>query len=368
MGIKQKIHDIFFRNAFLKKIYCGASYVKGKISCCWKLATPIALYKAFHSQPVFLVFTPEHANLGDHAIAYAEAKMFNRLGIHFFEITGHQLYTLRHYNYLKMLNRATVFVNGGGNLGTLWPDIESMNRSLVEQLPDATICFFPNSIYYEDSPNGRAELQESVKIYNKHPKLFLYAREELSFSLMKSLYRHVKLSPDMVLSLTPNLDSSERSGCLICMRDDVERTVSEDDFKSICEMAAACFEKVGFTNTVLDHNVSVQDREAELGKKFQEFSHAELVITDRLHGMIFCAITGTKCIVLSGKSPKIQGCYEKLKEVDFIRIANNAEDVFLKYKELPEYPNNNRIPTVESKMRSMERDVCSLIKNGVWES
>ena len=91
MGIKQKIHDIFFRNAFLKKIYCGASYVKGKISCCWKLATPIALYKAFHSQPVFLVFTPEHANLGDHAIAYAETKMFNRLGIHFFEITGHQL-------------------------------------------------------------------------------------------------------------------------------------------------------------------------------------------------------------------------------------------------------------------------------------
>ena len=217
MGIKQKIHDIFFRNAFLKKIYCGASYVKGKISCCWKLATPIALYKAFHSQPVFLVFTPEHANLGDHAIAYAEAKMFNRLGIHFFEITGHQLYTLRHYNYLKMLNRATVFVNGGGNLGTLWPDIESMNRSLVEQLPDATICFFPNSIYYEDSPNGRDELQKSVEIYNKHPKLFLYAREELSFSLMKSLYRHVKLSPDMVLSLTPNLDSSERSGCLICM-------------------------------------------------------------------------------------------------------------------------------------------------------
>lgn len=366
MGIKQKIHDIFFRNAFLKKIYCGASYVKGKISCCWKLATPIALYKAFHSQPVFLVFTPEHANLGDHAIAYAEAKMFNRLGIHFFEITGHQLYTLRHYNYLKMLNRATVFVNGGGNLGTLWPDIESMNRSLVEQLPDATICFFPNSIYYEDSPNGRDELQKSVEIYNKHPKLFLYAREELSFSLMKSLYRHVKLSPDMVLSLTPNLDSSERSGCLICMRDDVERTVSEADYKTICLMAASYFEKVNFTNTVLDHNVSVKDREAELCKKLQEFSRAELVITDRLHGMIFCAITGTKCVVLSGRSPKIQGCYESLKGLGFIRITNNPEEVFQEYEKLLDYPIDKGSIAIQDGIECMEHDVCNLINNGTW--
>jgi len=368
VGIKQKIHDIFFRNAFLKKIYCGASYVKGKISCCWKLATPIALYKAFHSQPVFLVFTPEHANLGDHAIAYAEAKMFNRLGIHFFEITGHQLYTLRHYNYLKMLNRATVFVNGGGNLGTLWPDIESMNRSLVEQLPDATICFFPNSIYYEDSPNGRAELQESVKIYNKHPKLFLYAREELSFSLMKSLYRHVKLSPDMVLSLEPSLNSSERSGCLICMRDDVERTVSKADYKTICLKATSYFNNVRFTNTVLDHNVSVKDREAELCKKLQEFSRAELVITDRLHGMIFCAITGTKCIVLSGKSPKIRGCYEYLQGLSFIGLVNSAEEVFPKYEKLLEFPHNSKLPMDIIGMQNLECDVCNLINNNTWDA
>lgn len=368
MGIKQKVHDTFFRDPFLKKLYCGASYIKGKTLCSLKLVLPILRYRMRHDTPVFLVFTPEHANLGDHAIAYAEKQMFGRLNISFYEVTGAQLYTLRHYKFLKVLNHASVFVSGGGNLGTLWPEIESMNRSLIGELTDATICILPNSIYYDDSPDGQRELQKSIEIYNRHPRLYLYAREKLSFSLMQSIYRHVKLSPDMVLSLTPSLEQGKRSGCLICMRDDVERTISEDDFKSICEVAAAYFEKVSFTNTVLDHNVSVQDREAELNKKFQEFSRAELVITDRLHGMIFCAITGTKCIVLSGKSPKIQGCYEKLKEVGFIRIANNAEDMFLKYKELPEYPNNNRIPTVEPEMRSMKRDVCSLIKNGVWES
>lgn len=367
MGIKRKIHDIFFRNTFLKKIYCGASYVKGKIACRWKLVIPMALYKTFHSKPVFLVFTPEHANLGDHAIAYAETKMFNQLGIRFFEITGQQLYVLRDYNYLKMLNCATVFVNGGGNLGTLWPDIESMNRSLIEQLSDSTICFFPNSIYYEDSLKGKLELQKSVEIYNKQPKLFLYAREELSFSLMKSLYRNVKFSPDMVLSLTPNVDSSERSGCLICMRDDVERAVSEADYKTICSMATSYFTKVHFTNTVLDHNVLVRDREAELHKKFQEFSQAELVITDRLHGMIFCAITGTKCIVLSGKSPKIRGCYEYLHGLGFIGLVNNAEEVFPKYEKLLRLPYNSELPTIKAALKNLERDVCNLINYSTWD-
>ena len=37
---------------------------------------------------VFLVLTPEHANLGDHAIAYAEAEMLKKAGIDYVEITG----------------------------------------------------------------------------------------------------------------------------------------------------------------------------------------------------------------------------------------------------------------------------------------
>lgn len=367
MGIKQKIHDTFFRDPFLKKLYCGASYVKGKTLCSLKLVLPILRYRMRHDTPVFLVFTPEHANLGDHAIAYAEKQMFDRLNISFYEVTGAQLYTLRHYKFLKVLNHASVFVSGGGNLGTLWPEIESMNRSLIEELADATICILPNSIYYEDSPDGQRELQKSIEIYNRHPRLYLYAREKLSFSLMQSIYRHVKLSPDMVLSLTPALEQGERAGCLICMRDDVERTVSEDDFKSICEMAAAYFEKVSFTNTVLDHNVSVQDREAELNKKFQEFSRAELVITDRLHGMIFCAITGTKCIVLSGKSPKIQGCYEWLRDLGYITFVDDVAGLKAAYQSLTDASDHYCAERSGAMFERLELDVEHLIRHGDWE-
>lgn len=366
MGIKQLIHDACFRNAFLKKLYCGGSYIKGKAVCFWNLVVPIMAYKMSHRKPVFLVFTPEHANLGDHAIAYAETKMFNRLGIDFCEITGLQLYSLRHYKFLKILDSATVFVNGGGNLGTLWPEIESMNCSLIEKLPNATICFFPNSIYYENTTEGKAELQRSIEIYNQHPRLFLYAREMRSFVLMKEAYQRVRFRPDMVLSLEPNLNTAKRTGCLICMRSDVEKTVSENDYNAICSMAAQHFEVVRFTNTVLDHNVSVSQREKALYEKFQEFAGAELVITDRLHGMIFCAITGTKCIALGGKSPKIKGCYDEIKQLGFIKLADCAEEVFSKYNEISTFQGNDKLTAIRSQMDILEHEVTNLIEYGFW--
>ena len=59
--------------------------------------------------------------------------------------------------------------------------------------------------------------------------------------------------------------------------------------------------------TVLSYDVSVEKREEELKRKFNEFKSAKLVVTDRLHGMVFAAITGTNCIVINSKSPKNEG-------------------------------------------------------------
>ena len=292
--------------------------------------------------------------------------MFGRLGICVHEVTGAGLYTLRQYKMLKVLNHATIFVNGGGNLGTLWPEIESMNRSIIGELDDSVICFFPNSIYYDNDPNGEREFQSSIMLYRQHPRLFLYAREEQSFRIMRGAYQNVKLSSDMVLSLDFTSGSEKRSGCLLCMRNDAERTVTEDEFQSICAVTSQLFESVMVTNTVLDHNVAVQRRETELLNKFKEFRSAELVITDRLHGMIFCAITGTKCIVFDGKSPKIRGCYEDLKELGYIRFAECAAEIAPKYKELSGYPNVYHLPEVREKHKRLEEDVMNIIMRGTW--
>ncbi len=56
------------------------------------------------------------------------------------------------------------------------------------------------------------------------------------------------------------------------------------------------------------------------------FAGSELVITDRLHGMVFAAVTETPCIVLNSRSHKIKGCYEWLKDTGYIMIADNVDE------------------------------------------
>ena len=51
------------------------------------------------------------------------------------------------------------------------------------------------------------------------------------------------------------------------------------------------------------------------------------MITDRLHGMIFAAITQTPCIVLDSLSHKLRGCYEWLKDLDYILFADSVDEI-----------------------------------------
>ena len=95
---------------------------------------------------------------------------------------------------------------------------------------------------------------------------------------------------------------------------------------------------VSDTDMVLPGRVPVDQRENALNEKFAQFAGAELVITDRLHGMIFCAITGTPCIVLDSKSPKVRGCYEWIRHLDYIRFADKPEDIAAEYRAIPEGP------------------------------
>lgn len=367
MGVKQKLHDIFFQNTITKKMYCKASYIKGKIHYGRELATPIKKYKAHNTKPIFLIFTPEHANLGDHAIAYAEQKMLNRLGIRYYEITGNQLYILHQYGYFNLLNNTTIFVNGGGNLGMLWPEIEKMNRWIISELKDSTICIMPNSIYYTPGEDGKKEFRKSIEIYNRHPRLYMYAREETSYGIMKKVYKNVKLIPDVVLSLNECQDlKNRRRGCLFCMRDDVERTLSDKEYQVLYYEAKKLFGEIGVSNTVLDYDVSPADRKKELEKKLKEYQQVELVVTDRLHGMIFCAITGTKCIVLNGKSPKIRGCYHWIETLDYISFMENAADLNVIYKSMPDYPHKYEKGDMQSRFQELEQDIRNIVKFGKW--
>ncbi len=69
-------------------------------------------------------------------------------------------------------------------------------------------------------------------------------------------------------------------------------------------------------------------REFETERKFDEFRRARLVITDRLHGMIFAAITGTPCIALNNSSGKVEGVWSLwLQHLDYVKFVQDATEI-----------------------------------------
>ncbi len=76
------------------------------------------------------------------------------------------------------------------------------------------------------------------------------------------------------------------------------------------------------------------ERDAFVREKMIEFSRSELVITDRLHAMLFSAVTGTPCILLDSKSTKIRGCYEWVKDLGFIRLCERVDEICKLWEEL----------------------------------
>ena len=61
---------------------------------------------------------------------------------------------------------------------------------------------------------------------------------------------------------------------------------------------------------ISQNQILAEVRKSVIVNKLKEFAGAQLVITDRLHGMVFCYLTNTPCIVFSNYNHKVLGTYE----------------------------------------------------------
>ena len=115
------------------------------------------------------------------------------------------------------------------------------------------LLFSINDIYQNTSKNNEI-YQKSLKIYNTHKKLFLYARERYSYDLLKKFYPHCKvyLLPDIVFSypyITNNLPRENK--ILLCLRHDAEGVLSENQINKILDVCKAKMQKLCFLQILL---------------------------------------------------------------------------------------------------------------------
>ena len=156
-------------------------------------------------------------------------------------------------------------------------------------------------------------------------------RDKKSFDLFNSLFPGISsyFIPDIVLSLRLNSKKfkKKRQGVLLCFREDSEKVFSNDKRTIIEQILKQNNLDFSNTTTVVFNGVSKRNRKKELKKKWKEFSSAQLVITDRLHAMIFSVITETPCIAFDNISKKVSGVYNWIDKLEYIQCIDSIDNL-----------------------------------------
>lgn len=195
-----------------------------------------------------------------------------------------------------------------------------MFRTILKEFPNNKIIVLPQTCFFDNVDNSF--FNESLKCYSNHKNLTFFAREIYSLEFMKKYFPkcNVLLAPDIVLYNEKILFKNERKDALCCLRNDKEKVF--DTKSEIVEQLKCQGVDVYFTDTVIPQKVFAINRKKVLYKKLDEFSKYKVVITDRLHGMVFAYLTQTPCLVIENKSYKVKGIYEWIKRSNFIKMYN----------------------------------------------
>ena len=272
----------------------------------------------------------DYGNLGDVAITHAQ-KLY--LGNIFPEYEVVDFPISKTLGNLKSLKRCCnpddiITIVGGGNMGDLYGDIELLRLMIVKAFPHNRVISFPQTIEYINTSKNRFLYNLSKRIYTRHKHLLMCARESVSYAKMKELYPscNVCLVPDIVMTLDERSKILSREENLItfCVRNDKEKKRTELDEELLKSQLVEKGYKLNISDTHIGKSrMSVKERETELRKIWDTFSKSKLVITDRLHGMIFAYITGTPALVLPNSNFKVEKCYEWIKDCGYIKFIKN---------------------------------------------
>lgn len=315
-------------------------------------------------KPIFWILnTPYHGNVGDHAITIAEQKFLKEFfpEVKNISVTGKEI----DENLMQLKNAIrqedVLFITGGGYMGTLWEEEDKRVQSVLDAFPDNKIIFFPQTFYYG---NDEKKTEEDSAFYGEKENVLFLHRERNSYNyftenILKDCKKN-KCVPDMVLYLDERKDT-ERTGILLCFRGDKETVLTAEAKQEIETILCEQGETVKKIDTVYDFLIEEAQSEGMLQHTLSFFRSSELVITDRLHGMIFAQITGTPCIVFDNVTKKVSGVSEWIKEQTNLIVKSNTESL---------WEDINRLRSNKSKEISLYQEyskIAEIIKRYIGE-
>ena len=171
----------------------------------------------------------------------------------------------------------------------------------------------------------------SSKVYKQNSKLTLAVRENYSLTRAKIIFPTTKciLVPDIVSSLMGTLSNQPvhklPQKALLVLRDDEESCLTAPVKSGLTAVLSKRISTISTTDTMAQNVDVINDvnRMSLLNEKWAEFSEADLVVTDRLHGMLFAILTERPCLVFANNNHKIESTISTwLQDTERIKLVN----------------------------------------------
>ncbi|MBT9262725.1 polysaccharide pyruvyl transferase family protein [Lactobacillus sp. MYD3] len=309
---------------------------KEELQVIWK-----ALCSKLLNKPVIYFFgLATYGNIGDIAISIASEAFIlqnsKRVLITINDSVSVRLAkVLRHF----VTENDCVVFQGGGNMGNIYQIIESERENVFREFnhTNALQIQLPSSVNF----NAIDEKDEDLNLI--YDKVHVFTREAASYAEANKLSLGMRyLVPDIVFSLAntmPGLFSnvfkekdSKIKRILVIRRQDEERVISEGFDQLVSSLRVNSDFDVTFTDTVIEvPNLSVRTdefRKKLLSAKLSEIEKADIVITDRLHGMILALLSKIPVVAFDNSTHKIRStCRQWLKDYPDLYFLESNQSV-----------------------------------------
>jgi exopolysaccharide biosynthesis predicted pyruvyltransferase EpsI len=172
-----------------------------------------------HKSNVVFLDYPFYFNVGDLLIMHGTLQFFRENNIHI------KLNLCKENFSLKKLKKnidsnTTIILQGGGNFGDIYNKHQELREKLIQNFPDNRIILLPQSVHFSTEEN----LLKSQIVFNQHKNLYLFARDSVSYDILKKFSPNTQLMPDMAHYLHNHLvqQTQKKEKTLLFLRRDKE--------------------------------------------------------------------------------------------------------------------------------------------------
>lgn len=151
---------------------------------------------------------------------------------------------------------------------------------------------------------------------------------------------------------------------IACIRSEIESNLTAKEREELIKGLFSLDCQVVLFDTEVKRDVYEEMRELEVSSMIAFFGMASCVVTDRMHGMVFAAITGTPCVVIKSRDNKIKGTYEWISHLKYIKLCeeNKFDMVLLAIKEAKDLKDlNNNYVVCGDYEKEIKKDIYDLI-------